>query len=428
MLLQMNVCVGSDLIFIVRPWPVIQILDFISLIFDTVINQDSPESENAGDGMSGYHKRYYETFPMYTIKRVEHPTTLIDEDQILRTDERTGGFQRAFKGDFGPFIQKEVARFGTKHPLSASLISMQRKLRDCVDGNSAAQKAPISGNPSSLSRHIKETAYFLRADAVGICRLPRYAVYSHSAATGEPIELNHDYAIAILVDQDSKTARATSGHDWISNSMSFVAYSASAFIACILADYIRKLGFPARAHHAFNYQVVVPPILLWAGLGEISRMSECVLHPFLGPRFKASVVTTNLPLFPDKPIDFGLQDFCSKCVKCARECPSGALSSGGKVMHNGYEHWPCDVQKCTSMRVGNQKGASCGTCITVCPWNKPYTPFHRAVGWVMRRSSLSRRLAVWGDDLLGYGKPDSSKKWWYDLEDKAGDGTLCIPE
>jgi ferredoxin len=75
------------------------------------------------------------------------------------------------------------------------------------------------------------------------------------------------------------------------------------------------------------------------------------------------------------------------------------------------EHWPCDVKKCTSMRVGNQRGASCGTCIIVCPWNKPYTPLHRAVGSLMRHSSLARNLAVWADDLMGYGKPDYTRNW-----------------
>jgi epoxyqueuosine reductase QueG len=158
------------------------------------------------------------------------------------------------------------------------------------------------------------------------------------------------------------------------------------------------------------------------------RMSECVLHPFLGPRFKASIVTTDLPLSCDRPIDFGLQDFCSKCKKCARDCPSGALSDGNKVYYNGYERWPTDVQKCTSMRVGNQKGASCGTCMTVCPWNKPYTPLHRFVGTMVRRSSLARSLAVRADDWFGYGKADYSKKWWLDHEDVNGDGVLRIPD
>ncbi len=364
---------------------------------------------------------------MHTVRRVDRPTTEIHEDQIQRTHEKAHGFNRALEGDFGSFIQKERKRFAIKHPLSAALVSMQNTLRKTVDGVVAEQPAPIPADPERIARHIKETAYFLRADAVGICKLPCYAVYSHSWPTGEPIELKHEYAISILVDQDARTAEATSGHDWISNSMSFVAYSASGFIACILADYIRRLGFPARAHHALSYQVVVPPLLLWAGLGEVSRMSECVLHPFLGPRFKASVVTTNLPMLCDRPIDFGLQDFCSKCKKCARHCPSGALSDGGKVWFNGYERWPSDMTKCTSMRVGNQKGASCGTCITVCPWNKPYTPLHRAAGWTIRRFPLARGPAIWLDDLLGYGRPNHSKKWWWDLEDEAGDGILKIP-
>ena len=377
--------------------------------------------------MSGYHKREWEPFPMHTIKKVDHPTTEIHEDQIQRIHEKAHGFNRALHGDFGQFVQRERKRFATKHPLSAALVSMQNTLRKTVDGVVAGQPVSITHDPALIARHIKETAYFLRADAVGICKLPPYAVYSHSAATGEPIELKHKYAIAILVDQDARTAQATSGHDWISNSMSFVAYSASGFIACILADYIRRLGYPARAHHALSYQVVVPPILLWAGLGEVSRMSECVLHPFMGPRFKASVVTTNLPMLCDRPIDFGLQDFCSKCKKCACHCPSGALSDGDKVMFNGYERWPSDMRKCTSMRVGNQSGASCGTCMAVCPWNKPYTPLHRAAGWMIRRSSLGRSLAVWLDDALGYGRPDHSKKWWWDLEDMDGDGILRIP-
>jgi len=377
--------------------------------------------------MSGYIKRDWETFPMHKIKRVDRPTSAIDEEKIQRVHEDDHGFNRALRGDYGPFVQKERKRFSVKHPLSASLMAMQLVLRDMVNGNVAAQEAPVSRNPEHLSRHIKETAYFLRADAVGICELPPYAVYSHSAKTGNPITLNHKYAIAILVDQDSRTADATSGYDWISNSMSFMAYSASGFIACLLADYIRRLGFPARAHHARSYQVVVPPILLWAGLGEMSRMSESVIHPFLGPRFKASVITTDLPLLVDKPIDFGIQDFCSKCKKCARECPSGALSDGSKVMHNGYERWPGDIEKCSSMRIGNQKGTSCGTCMTVCPWNKPYTPLHRATGSILRHSSLARSLAPWIDDILGYGKADYTKKWWFDLEDVAGDGILQIP-
>lgn len=132
------------------------------------------------------------------------------------------------------------------------------------------------------------------------------------------------------------------------------------------------------------------------------------------------------PVHTLKRIDFGLQDFCDKCGKCARECPSGAINHGDKIIHNGYEKWPNDVEKCTAMRVGNQRGASCGTCIKVCPWSKPYTLFHRTVNWTMRHIPPLRSLGIWGDDLMGYGKSDPSRKWWLDLEEK--DGVLRVPK
>jgi len=376
-------------------------------------------------------------FPVHTLDRVDRPTTLIRTSRIKRRDERTGGFYRAGKGDFGDHLKKEYKRFVAKQPLSGALCTMAGALGHMVDEpekiedagktpwgisswapmpNMSPAIAPGTEDPVANSLHIKETAYFLRSDIVGICKLPPYSVFSHSKHNGKKINLPHKYAIAIVIDQDWRTASAFSGNDWISNAMSFVSYSHSGFIACILADYIRRLGYPARAHHAMNYQVAVPPILLWAGIGEMSRMGDVVISPFLGPRFKAAIVTTDMPLDIDRPIDFGLQDFCQKCGKCAEHCPSQAISYGDKIMHNGYEKWGNDVEKCTAMRVGNPNGSGCGTCIKVCPWNKPFTPFHRSVNWALRKFPSTRKFGIWCDDRMGYHKADYTKKWWLDLE------------
>ena len=209
-----------------------------------------------------------EPYPYHKLKRVSRPTTFIG-DKVQQVDERESGFNRGARGDFGPVVKREEPRFVTKAPLSAALMDMQKHLIDVVNGPVAQEKAPIPEDPAILSRHIKEVAYFLRSDSVGICELPRYAVYSHDQR-GNPIELQHKYAIGILIDQNYKSSHAGSGNDWLSNSQSFMSYSASGFIACVLANYIRRLGYSARAHHARDYQVVVPPILLWAGLGEMS--------------------------------------------------------------------------------------------------------------------------------------------------------------
>ncbi|MCP4708530.1 MAG: hypothetical protein GY869_07900, partial [Planctomycetes bacterium] len=182
---------------------------------------------------------YPDPFPVDVLKRVDRPTTLINDDEVGRVDERDGGFQRAGRGEYGPVLQREYGRFMEKYPLSGALLSMSRSLAPIVDGIANENRAPLTDDPAKMARHIKETAYFLRADMVGICELPSYAVFTHSRWDDQSIELNHKYAIAILIDQDWKTSAAFTGRDWISNSMSFLSYSNSAFIACIVADYIR---------------------------------------------------------------------------------------------------------------------------------------------------------------------------------------------
>ena len=99
------------------------------------------------------------------------------------------------------------------------------------------------------------------------------------------------------------------------------AYFRAQVVACVVATHIRSLGYSARVHSVLDQDVLHIPLILNSGLGELSRIGELVLNPFVGPRFKSGIITTDMPLQADKPIDFGLQDFCGKCNKCARECP-----------------------------------------------------------------------------------------------------------
>ncbi len=111
-----------------------------------------------------------------------------------------------------------------------------------------------------------------------------------------------------------------SGDDWISGAQSMRAYLRTSIIGGIVAEQIRRLGYPARCHSVVDGEVLQPPLLLLSGLGEVSRIGEVILNPYLGPRLKSGVVTTDMPFTYDKPIDFGLQRFCESCNKCAREC------------------------------------------------------------------------------------------------------------
>ncbi len=351
-------------------------------------------------------------YPMEKLKRVDQPTTKVT-DNIQRIDIRERGFDRALRGDFGPVAKRYMLR--GKEPIGATVWEMTTSFIDKVDGEVAPLKAPISEDPAVLSRHIKRLGYFFGADIVGISQLPPWAVCSHDKQ-GKPIELNHQFAISLVVDQDFKTMNGSTGRDWISEAQAMRSYVLCALMACMMANYIRRLGFPARAHHLTREDVVMPPLFLLAGIGEVSRQG-IILNPFLGIRFKASVVTTDLPLLPDKPVDFGLQEFCQQCQKCAIECPSQAISHGDKVMHNGYEVWKLNVDRCTKFRVTNPHGVSCGRCIKVCPWNKPRGWVHDRVRWMVKHTPWLDKSLIKMDDIWGYGKQTKRDKWWFDLED-----------
>ncbi len=101
---------------------------------------------------------YPDPFPVHTLRRVDRPTTQIIDDQVQRVDEQQGGFPRAGRGEFGPFLQKEYSRFVMKHPLSGAMMDMGRALGRLVDGAAAAQRAPLTDDPAANVRHIKETA------------------------------------------------------------------------------------------------------------------------------------------------------------------------------------------------------------------------------------------------------------------------------
>ena len=49
-------------------------------------------------------------YPVHVLKRVDRPTTILNEDEIQRVDERRGGFHRAGLGEFGERLQKEYKR------------------------------------------------------------------------------------------------------------------------------------------------------------------------------------------------------------------------------------------------------------------------------------------------------------------------------
>lgn len=261
-----------------------------------------------------------------------------------------------------------------------------------------------------MSQYVKKVAIFLGASKVGICDLDRRWIYSHSynASTGEHKQLEvpeeYKYAIMLLFEMDYELVKASP--TWIAEGATGKAYSTMPFTASMLAQFIRGLGY--KAIPSGNDTCLSIPMAIDAGLGELGRNGLIITREF-GPRVRIAKVLTDLPLFADEPIEFGVTEFCSNCEKCAEFCPSQAIMYGDRTaerqnMSNagGVLKWPINAEKCFSFWVRNQ--GSCCNCIRVCPLNKPQGWLHESLNRLVGNTPWLDRFIVMMDDLLGYGK------------------------
>lgn len=287
-------------------------------------------------------------------------------------------------------------------------------------------------NRKVLTEKIKDYARSIGAHVVGIARLKPQYVFSHDVA-GNPITLTHAYAVVIGIGMNYRLASPSAPLPWedyysalpeeiaaelsgmmvrssvkvpgkvvdeVREAMQFFAEGGSAAVR--LAQTIREMGYPARAHlHNRAGEVQIIPLAIEAGLGEMGKNGMLINREF-GPRGSFCVVTTDLPLVPDAPVDIGVKDFCMVCNKCARSCPVQAIPYGDPKVVNGVLKWPLDGEKCFGFLASNPK---CMACVGSCPYNKQDFFVHRiATFLISRKSIVTNHLMAQLDDLLGYGR------------------------
>jgi len=215
-----------------------------------------------------------------------------------------------------------------------------------VDGGVNPKRLDLG--PAEATRKWKEWVRRRGADEVGVARMHPSWVYSHVGRGpepwGQPINNSHRFAIVYTVEMDFESVDSAPSLPITQEAAR--RYFQAAEMSVEMARLIRELGYSARAHISdSNYQIMLPPVAWAAGLGEIGRMGYLVT-PRLGPRVRLGAVTTDLPLVPDRPIVFGVQEFCEICKKCATNCPSAAIPNDSKTVVRGVEKWPINVEQC----------------------------------------------------------------------------------
>ena len=183
-------------------------------------------------------------------------------------------------------------------------------------------------------------------------------------------------------------------------------------------NFIKGLGYRAEMMPGFLTPSI--PFALMAGLGEMGRTNR-LISPLFGGAIRLETILTDLPLALDKPIDFGLQEFCRGCKKCAKACPANAISMDdepswdpkGSYSTRGKKVWFDDCDRCSDYTSGQH--LYCGACLAACTWNKDNkTSLHAVSKALGAKVPALSPLMVFMDDLFGYGLVPKEKlnDWW----------------
>ena len=340
------------------------------------------------------------TWILPEVRQVDEPTYYqFLTDKVKKFDERNTIFSRIAwdegyqqrVGKVMPFVTQTDPSFLEGNALVAGAIYVDQTagsfhpyypgyfghIRDngglySWDDEINPEKYPI-GDPAEMSDRIKKVARFYGADLVGISKIDPRWVYENyfEPITGNagPVGLKYKYAIVMGIEMTADMIDLSPGAE--ASAATAKAYSHMSEISSSLAKYIRMLGYPAIPSGNDSIQSI--PLAIDAGLGEIGRIG-LMLSPEFGPRQRLCKVLTDLPLAPDKPIDFGIQKYCETCHSCAKACPAKAIRFEERTTEQtsisnrpGILRWPVDVEKCYMFWQENG-GIDCANCVAACPW------------------------------------------------------------
>jgi ferredoxin len=252
-------------------------------------------------------------------------------------------------------------------PFADAGFMLLEEMQRLVDGPDKAEKSDAS--PEVYTRKLKSFSQYIGAKVVGIASMEPDYYYS---VMGRPIEEygrkvvgDMPYGLVLGVEMDKDMInRAPQLEELFAVTKGYVD---AAMMGLWMTYYIKSLGYEARAHIDGNYEVVATEVAAGAGLGETGR-NGLLISPEYGQRLRFAVVTTNMPLIADGPVDLGIKRFCELCNKCSKTCPGKAISHLPQEEIDGKLRWRIKHEDCYKM--WRRIGTDCGVCLSVCPFSQ----------------------------------------------------------
>ena len=255
-------------------------------------------------------------------------------------------------------------------PLTSNNKLYIKNLHEMVENYEVKDRLEI---PKGFSNNIKEITKYYGATDVGIVKLDEYSYYSHFGGLSESLgidnyneEIKPKYKTGIIftvkMDLDFMN-RAPHFEELLTTEQ---AYLRVAEIGARVALYLKSIGYDAFSNNSEIYLAPLVPLAYDAGLGEIGMSNHLVTLEH-GDNVRLGAIFTNMELDIDKPVDFGLQEFCKKCALCLINCPSHSISHLPRMV-NGRQFYKFNDNSC--FELWTKTGTDCGICVQSCPFTQ----------------------------------------------------------
>ena len=327
------------------------------------------------------------------VKKINSPSYIIDKKILKRFNQRQTVFGRKLYDKKSDFFKRgmydnssKVISSGKKGYSRLDFAQMMGSwtiydyFHDAfswdklTDANSVMEKPVLEKflvkDTEKMSNEIKKTAIYYGAYQVGITRINDSWIYSKNM-DDKTIEIPEEYKFAIVMTVKMDGFAIKTSPSYKACIATGLAYSQMAFLVSCIAEFIRNLGY--KAIPMGNDTALSIPLAIDAGIGELGR-NGLLITPEYGPCVRICKIFTDLPMKTDKPITFGVTNFCKNCQECVKACEADAIQKEDEPSfkticfsnRQGVLRWAVNQDKCYKFWIEN--GGDCSNCISACPF------------------------------------------------------------
>jgi epoxyqueuosine reductase len=299
------------------------------------------------------------------IKRVAVPTM----NRILRKEKSLTNIEGAILADKDSPERFEIILESVKAKVDRFTLFPPKNTIRSIMSNMNQSLTTVKDNPQSPKNIIEEEvltqlekyAKSLGVSSMGYTKLPRHLIFKDRAVI-------HDNAIVLALEMDNDLMELAPSKK--TQKMIMETYDSLGIASNKLTEFLRKKGFSAQAGHPLGGLVLYPPLAEKAGLGWHGAHG-LIITPEHGPRVRLTAIYTNienLPFFDEKlnPHKW-IEDFCARCNRCVRKCPSWAIYEPGQSIKKNELITHIENDKCFPVFL---EYYACSICIKECTFNR----------------------------------------------------------